>query len=151
MKVCFHDLVTGSPIERIDSGKRLIIDASHRIKVRAGVEWLAFELLGCHEKDRTEYRLHRFQIFLRLGLSQGGEAEIHDFYLEFPGWEPSEHQIRGLEIAMDHVQLLRGDECFLSLQCELAEVRPSERCVLDEFIERFAANQFHDNVGAVFI
>ena len=82
---------------------------------------------------------------------EGGQAEIHDFHLEFSGRQPGEHQVRGLDVAVDQIEFLGGDERLLGLHGEFAEIRPGERSALDEFVERLAADEFHHHVGAVLV
>ena len=52
---------------------------------------------------------------------------------------------------MNHVQFVSGDQRLLALQREFPEIRPCERCILDQFIQRLARDQFHDDVWAVLI
>ena len=52
---------------------------------------------------------------------------------------------------MNQVEFLRGDECFLGLQGQLAEIRPGKRRALDEFLQSLAADEFHHHVWTIHI
>ena len=85
MKVGNHHIISGLSTKRIGSRQSLIVDAAHGIDVHARIQRDPLELLRCHEEYRTEDRLDFLQFFERLGLVQRGQAEVHDFHLEFPG------------------------------------------------------------------
>ena len=147
----FHHLVAGFTLEWVDAGQRLVIDAAHRIHVGPRIDRDALELLGGHEKDRAKHRLDLLQILLRLRMSQSGQAEIHDLHLEFARWQPRQHQIRRLDVAVNQVEFLRRDQRLLGLERHFPKVGPSQRCPLDQFVERLAADQFHHHIRAVLI
>ena len=54
IEVRHHYLRPRITIERMDAGENKIIDAADGIHVGAGVEFHAFELFRCHEKDRAK-------------------------------------------------------------------------------------------------
>jgi hypothetical protein len=108
-------------------------------------------LLRRHEKDGAEYGIHGFDLLAALRLCENGQAEIHNFDLEFPGRKPSEHKVAGLQVAVDQIKVLRGNKCFLRLECKLPEVEPCERRVFDDVVKGLARDEFHDHVRPVLV
>jgi hypothetical protein len=52
---------------------------------------------------------------------------------------------------VDKVEGLRGDEGFLALHGNFAEVLKGERAAFDHFIDGATGEKFHDDVGTIFI
>ena len=149
MQVGHHYVMARLPLKWIGPGQCLIVDTAHRIQVRPRVQRHPLELLGSHEKNRAEDRLQLFQLLLGLRLRQRRQAEVHDLHLKFPGGQPGQHQVRGLDVAMDQIQFLRRDERLLRLDRQLTEIIPCQRCALDQFVQRLAIDQLHHHVGPV--
>ena len=146
-----HHFHPGRPIEWIASGQRMVINATDGIHVGPRIQGGPLKLLGAHEENRAKHRIRGFQMVERGGLDQLGQAEINDFDLELAGGQPSEHQVAGFQVAVHQIELMGGDEGFLGLQGQFTKVRPSQRGPLDEFIQRFAADQFHHHIGPILI
>ena len=69
----------------------------------------------------------------------------------FPEGEPGEHDVAGLEIAVDEMQFLGGDEGFEDLLGELAEVQPCERAFPNDAFKSVSSEKLHDDKRAVFV
>ena len=146
-----HDLGPGLALERIPAGQGEIVNAADRVHVQAGVDRPALEQFRRHVEDRAEDRVVLFEVPGRGGGSEVGEAEVDDLGLEASGRQPVEHDVRGLEVAVDQAEVLGGDERFLDLEDQFAEIRPGERGFFDDLVEGLAAEQFHHHEGAVLV
>ena len=151
MEVRDHHILNRFAIERVAACQRLVVDATHRIEVGSKIDGDSFELLGRHEKNRAVDGFEFIQLFFRLGMGQGGQSEIDDLDLKFARWKPGQHQVGWLDVAVDQAEFVGRDQGFLGLKREFPEVRPCQRRVLDQFVERLAADQLHHDVGAFFI
>jgi hypothetical protein len=151
VEVCLHDFVGCPSGEGVTACQCFVIDAPNGIDVRSGVERLAFKLLGRHEKDGAEDGIHGLNFLTALGLREHGEPKVHDLDLEFSRRQPSEHDVAGLQVAVNQVEVLCGNECFLGLQGEFPEIGPGEWGLPDDVIQGFACDEFHDDVGAFFV
>ena len=151
LEVGFHHLIGCAAGEWIVTGQCLVVDTTDGIHIRSGIEQLAFELLGRHEEYRAKDGVHGLDFLAALGLRENGKAEVHYLDLKLAGGQPGEHQVAWFEIAVDQVKILSGDECFLCLQGQFAEVRPCEGGVRDDVVECFACDEFHHDVGAIFV
>jgi hypothetical protein len=88
---------------------------------------------------------------LGLILDQNRETKIDDFDLEGAGGQPREHDVGRLEIAVDHVHFLCGDERFERLRGYAFKIMPDERCGLNDFIEGFAIDKLHHHIRTFFV
>ena len=83
LQVRVHDLRRSVAIEGILSGQSVIENAAHLVDVCSGVEFPAFELLRCHEKDRPKDRVLLIHGLHGRRLAEFGETEIEDLDLKF--------------------------------------------------------------------
>ena len=146
-----HYLRAGFSIEGMDSGEGVVVNAAHGIEVGARIQLHALELLGCHEKNGAEDR-----ILLVDGLQRGfggelGESEIDNLDLEFPRGQPGQHDVGGLEIAVNEIHVLCCDQGLLCLQGEFAEVVPRENGFFHDIIHCPAVKKFHHHEGAILV
>jgi hypothetical protein len=122
LKMCGHDLGSRLSIERIGPGQAVVINAADGIHVGALVKRVSFELLGRHEADRSEDGVIVGNRLVRRSWQKFGESKVHELDVETSAGQPGDHEVAGLDIAMDQVSVLRCDESFLALKSEFAEI-----------------------------
>ena len=102
-----HEIGERLGVERTPSREELVEDEAERVDVAPDRHLASFELLGRHVGGRAGDALgHR---------TGRGEAEVHDA-------DPAgavEHDVRGLQIAMDHAALVGGREAGADLPRDL--------------------------------
>ena len=151
LQVRTHHFGSSFPPKRVDSGQGIVVHASHGVDVSALIEGRSFELLGRHEVNGSEDGVSMID-----GLEGGfrgkfGETEVDQLHLEFSAWEPGHHHVGGLEVAVNDVEILRGNERLLGLNRNFAKVLQGEGSAFDHFIESAPGKQFHHNIGASFV
>ena len=60
-----------------------------------------------------------------------------------------DHEVAGLDVAMDQAEGVGGDDGFNALLGEAEEVLKLERAAGEDVLERLAFDEFHDDVGAL--
>jgi hypothetical protein len=151
LKVGVHDLRGIFPIKGVATGEAVVVDAAEWIHIGAFVERSALELLGSHEVDGTKDGVAVVDGLERGGGWELGEAEVDELDLEAAAGEPGDHEVGGLDVAVDELEVLGGDEGFLALDGHFAEVLHGEDAALDHFVDGASGEEFHDDVGAVFV
>ena len=126
VEVSDHDLWPGFSVEGVNSGESIVVNATNGIHVGAEIELCAFKLLWGHEKDRTKDGVFLVDRLQRRFGAEFCQSKVDDFHLKFTRREPGEHDVSGLEVAVDQSHVLSGDEGLLCLQREFSEVLPCE-------------------------
>ena len=151
LEVAGHDLGSRLAIEGVEASEAKVVEASDGIHVGAHVERFALELFRSHEVDGSEDSVAVVDGLDRWLGVELGEPEVDELDLKLSAREPSDHDVGGLEVTVDEVEILRGDECFLCLDGDFAEVFKDERAFFDHFVDGPASEELHDDVGAFFI
>lgn len=136
----------GSPL-----GQGEVEDAPQRIEIGTLVERLHLDLLWGDVVDRTEERAGLVERLERGCLTEFGEAEVQQFHLKPARRLPGHHDVARLEVAVEEIELLRGDERIERLIDEFEKVGDGKGALLRDDFERVAANQFEDDVGPLII
>ena len=151
LEVRIHHLRRGLAIKGILAGEGVVIDTAHLVEVGAGVEFATLELLGGHEEDRSHHRLLLVHRLHRGRPAELGEAEIEDFELKFPRGLPDHHDVGRLDVAVDDVVRLRGDEGLEGLINHLGEILLGQDTTGHRLVEGLALEQFHHDETALLI
>ena len=132
------------------AGDGLVENAAERVEIGAVIDGQALELFGRHVMDRAHERI---QVVDRLRLRRVeilGEAEVENLDLEERGGRRArDHEVAGLEIAMDEAEGMRRDDGLEALLRKAEKILELERAADKHILERFALDEFHDDVGAL--
>ena len=120
-------------------GDELVENHSKRENIRAAIDGVAFDLLGRHVRRRADHRSRlrgaHLQYFRR--------AEIGDLQLIVL----SEHQVGGLDVAVDHQSLVREFESGAGLLHQAQHARQRKRLpLIEQRLEAAAFDQLHGDV-----
>jgi hypothetical protein len=134
--------------ERRLAGQHLVERAAEGEEIGAGVERLPPHLLGRHVgrrpqepaflrgEDLEPASLRRSGLLL---LDELGQPEVED--LDVP--VRADHDVRGLEIAVDHVRPVRGGQPIRHLGRDLERRAQRQRPARDPLLERLPFHQLH--------
>ena len=132
------------------AGDGFVEDAAEGVEVGAVVDGEALELFGGHVVDGAHEGVEVVDGLGLGGIEIFGEAEVEDFDLEERlGRAPGDHEVAGLEVAMDEAEGVGGDDGLEALVGEAKEVLELEGAADDDVFEGFAFDEFHDDVGAL--
>jgi hypothetical protein len=136
-------------------GEQFVEHAAERPDVAARVGLAALELLGRHVLERAEQRALGGEPCRRLrerrerraraparGGHRAGESEVHELRAR-----AGEHDVRGLQVAMDHARAMRAVERVGDLGAELQRLGGRDAAAREPLLERFALDQLeHEKV-----
>ena len=71
--------------------------------------------------------------------------------MEAAAGQPCDHEVAGLDIAVNQIPVLCRDESFLTLESDLSEIGNCQDTTLDHLIDGFSGEKFHDDVRAIFV
>ena len=135
----YRDLTDARAVKRLLPGKHLIHGNAERIDVASRVGILAPRLLG---RDIV-YRAYRLALILMYLVFKRGNTEIADFNCSVA----QQHDILGLDIAVNDPALMRVHKGFCDLLCKMQNLAPRERGLFIHVLpERDAVYKFHNYV-----
>ena len=135
----YRDLTDARAVKRLLSGKHLVHGNAERIDVASRVGILASGLL----RRNVVYRADRLALILVYLVFERGYAEIPDFYCPVA----QQHDVLGLDIAVDDTALMRVHKGFCDLLCKMQDLAPRERAFFIHVLpERDAVYKFHNYV-----
>ncbi len=128
--------------------ERAIHDGAERIDVAPRVDLFALHLLGRHEIGRTDDRsLARELVELRT-FTELREAEVEDLREVGIVARPRDHDVLGLDVAVDDALQVRLRERVAHLDHDARELDRAERIArAKDATEIAAGHELHDEVG----
>ena len=138
-------------LEGLPPGGHLVEDRAERELVRAEVHGAAGGLLGRHVAHRPEHgaglrardrRRHVRPAPVGLRLDQLGEAEVQDLQVAVA----RQHQVLGLQVAVDDAVRVRAGEGARRLRGELEELAQRQRLLRERLAQRAALHELHRDV-----
>jgi hypothetical protein len=132
------------------AGDGFVEDAAERVEIGPVIDGQALKLFRRHVVDGAHegvemvdgLGLRRIEIF--------GKAEVEDLDLEERGGGGAgDHEVARLEIAVDEAERVGRDDGFEALLREAEKVLVLEWAADEDVLERFAFDQFHDDIGAL--
>ena len=145
-----HDGKRGLREERRPTREELVEDDPHRIEIRPRVELLAARLLGRHVLGGTDEDAARGELcagrlrrrvrraLVLLGDLRDPEVADLDDVVPLVVFAIEDHDVLGLEIAMDHAHVVRSRDRRESLHDDVGDPLFGERPVLEDHLVELA-------------
>ncbi len=137
----------GRAVEGIAPSEGEVKDAAERIQIGADVHRLAVELLRRHKVDGARHGL-LVRVGRRRGIDEARDAEIQHLHEHRAAGLPGEHDVRGLQVAVQEPGVMGGGESLERLPCKFAKFLAIERSgARQSCVDGFALNVLHHDIG----
>jgi hypothetical protein len=132
--------------ERDIGGKQFVERDAEGVNIGTDVDALAFDLLGRHVENSAHLRAGASEVVG--GRGYFGDTEIHDL----DDARAIEHEIAGLDIAMDDAHAVGGADAEERLPEERdGFLRRDGAAAIDELLKRVAFDVLHDHDGIALV
>ena len=137
-------------VKRLVCGEQLEQEHAARVEVAARIDAGAADLLGRHVRRRADDDARRQLRGLRL-LGQARETEVEDLHVIAEADLLPEHDVRGLDVAVDDAELVRVRDAGQGLLHDLDGARDRDRALVDQRLEIGAGDVVHHDVRLVVV
>ena len=108
--------------ERGPLGQAVVENTTQRIQIRPLIQRLQFDLFRSDVVDGTEKRSSLIKRLFGGSLGEFGETKIEELDVEPPAGQPGQHDVLGLDVAVQQIHLLGSNERIERLHHEIVEI-----------------------------